>query len=68
MAYPFDPKPVLRERDLADRWRKSLRTVQRMRDGNGGPAWFRIGRTVYYRLDDVLAFEAARLQGAEDRA
>lgn len=47
---------------LAARWGKSVRTLQRMRDRNDGPPWFAIGRTVFYRLPDVLSFEEIEAQ------
>ncbi|MCW3784571.1 helix-turn-helix domain-containing protein [Defluviimonas salinarum] len=54
----------LNENDLAKRWRKSPRTLQRYRADRTGPAWIRIGGSVLYRLSDVLAFEeAARQEG-----
>lgn len=54
----------LRERDLARRWRKSPRSLQRWRVDGTGPAFVRIGGSIRYRLDDVLAYEAA---AREDR-
>lgn len=30
------PRTVIRERDLARRWRKSVRSLQRLRRGEGG--------------------------------
>lgn len=50
-------KDILPEADLAVRWGKSVRTLQRMRSTGGGPLWFAIGRTVFYRLSDVFDFE-----------
>lgn len=48
---------LLREDEVAARWDKSLRTMQRWRYARVGPAYIRIGGTVFYRLGDVLAFE-----------
>ena len=45
------------ERDLAAHWKKSVRTLQRWRRDGYGPAYFTIGSTIFYRLDDILAFE-----------
>lgn len=56
---------LLVERDLADRWLCSLRTVQRMRKAGYGPAYIRIGGRILYNFEDVLAFELARRQGGE---
>lgn len=51
---------LLRERELADRWHKSLRTLQRWRAAGHAPPHIRIGSSILYRFPDVLAFEAAR--------
>lgn len=51
------------ERALAQRWNKSLRTLQRWRSEGYGPPFIRIGGTVHYRLGDVLAFEDRQRQG-----
>jgi hypothetical protein len=63
----FDPLTLIRDRDLADRWQKSLRTLQRWRSEGYGPAYLRIGGTVFYRLSDVLAFEANVRRGGGAR-
>lgn len=49
---------LLTERALAERWRKSIRTLQRWRAVGYGPAYIRIGGSVRYGFADVLAFEA----------
>ena len=48
---------------LAARWKKSPRTLLRWRVAGGGPAWIRIGNSVRYRLDDILAFEDRMRRG-----
>lgn len=53
---------ILPEAALAVRWGKSIRTMQRMRMSASGPPWFAIGRTVFYRLSDILAYETASLR------
>jgi hypothetical protein len=53
------------EQDVADRWKKSVRTLQRWRRDGYGPAYLRIGGTIHYRMCDVLAFEAANLCGRQ---
>lgn len=60
------PRTVIRERELARRWRKSVRFLQRLRAAQLGPPWLRIGVTVYYRAEDVLAFEAERIGARGD--
>lgn len=64
-AAPVTPglAEILTASTLADRWGKSQRTLQRMRAAGKSPPFFRIGKTILYRLDDVLAFEAAALVG-----
>lgn len=47
------------EQDVADRWQKSVRTLQRWRRDGYGPVYLRIGGTIHYRMRDVLAFEAS---------
>lgn len=54
----LDPATPVIARDLAERWQKSPRTLQRWRAQGYGPAWLKIGSTVYYRVGDILAFEA----------
>ena len=52
------------ERELAERWRKSIRTIQRMRVTRTGPAYLRIGGSILYRMEDIEAFEfASRVSG-----
>jgi hypothetical protein len=60
--------PLIRESDLARRWNKSIRTMQRRRRQQAGPPWFRIGATIYYRIEDVLTYEQAGLRQSEVKA
>jgi len=65
---PPDAGPtLLAERELAARWRKSLRTLQRWRAEGYGPAHLRIGGSILYRLEDILAFEVQVCRGGEAR-
>jgi predicted site-specific integrase-resolvase len=67
-----DPRPAagnanrlrLTQRDLADRWQISTRTLERWRWSGAGPRYLKIGARVIYRLEDIEAFEAARLRSA----
>lgn len=52
----------LTQRELAERWRISPRTLERWRVENKGPAWLRLPGRVVYREDDVLAYEDERLR------
>lgn len=61
-----EPSALAPERALAQRWNKSLRTLQRWRSERYGPPYIRIGGTVHYRVGDVLAFEDRQRHGGED--
>jgi hypothetical protein len=51
----------LTERQLADRWQISVRTLQAARVNGSGIPFVRIGgRSVRYRMADVLAHEQDR--------
>lgn len=51
----------LNQIDLARRWNISHRTLERWRWKRIGPPFIKLGGRIVYRLDDVLAFETARL-------
>jgi hypothetical protein len=53
------PPDFLLERELAGRWRISVRTLQRWRGVGSGPAFLRLGCRIAYRLSDIESFEAA---------
>lgn len=56
----------LTEKELAERWNISVRTVQKWRRLGVGPAFIVIGQhTVLYRDEDVTAYEKAKRQGGE---
>ncbi len=57
---PAEAVRHLTQLDLARRWRKSPRTLERWRWLGQGPAYLKLGAAVAYRLDDVEAFEAGR--------
>jgi hypothetical protein len=54
--------PRLNEKQLAGRWGVSVRTLQAARVRGSGVPFVRIGRSVRYRLEDVLAYEQGRLR------
>jgi DNA-binding transcriptional MerR regulator len=58
---------LLTERQLAERWRVSQRTLRRWRSTARLPPHIRIGHPVVgrvlYRLADVLAFEGRAIRG-----
>jgi hypothetical protein len=53
----------LNQIELSRRWRMSPRTLERWRWLDQGPAYLKIGGRVAYRIEDVEAFEMARLRG-----
>jgi len=64
-------EPVyLTQRELADRWRLSGRTLERWRAERYGPAWVNIGGSIRYPMRDIEEFEqrnrntAGRKRGA----
>jgi hypothetical protein len=48
----------LHQRDLAERWCISPRTLERWRWLKTGPAFLRIGGRIVYRLEDVETYES----------
>jgi hypothetical protein len=57
---PPRPPEVLSQRELAQRWRISPRTLERWRCLGQGPAFLKLGRRIAYRVADIEAFEAAQ--------
>jgi hypothetical protein len=57
----------LNQIDLARRWKLSERTLERWRWLEQGPSYLKIGGRVVYRLEDVEAFEKARLHDSRPR-
>ena len=64
----YDPDyagPFFTEQQLAQRWGRHIKTIQRYRRHNTGPTYYRVQQlafgpricTIRYRLHDVLAFE-----------
>ena len=56
----------LNQNELSRRWTISPRTLERWRWRNEGPAYLKIGGRVAYRLADIEAYEAKRIQVVED--
>jgi hypothetical protein len=50
----------LNQRELADRWRLSPRTLEGWRSRKVGPDFYKTSGRVTYALEDVLAFERRR--------
>ena len=49
------------QKDLAERWALSPRTLEQWRWQGRGPRYLKIGGRVVYRLMDIEAFEAINL-------
>lgn len=62
-----EPPRHFNQADLARRWRVSPRTLERWRWLGQGPAYLKLGGSVSYRLEDVLAYEKAQRQPAGGR-
>jgi predicted DNA-binding transcriptional regulator AlpA len=54
------PPSLMREGELASRWRISVKTLQNMRVSGEGPAFVKLGRAVRYAASDVIAYERER--------
>lgn len=52
----------LNERELADRWGLSPRTLQRWRVEGRGPSYLKLGGRISYRLSDIEAYEERQLR------
>lgn len=64
---PSVAQVYLTQRDLCLRWRLSGRTLERWRAEDAGPAWYVIGGSIRYRLEDIEEFELRRRHGAVGR-
>jgi hypothetical protein len=58
--------PVMTERQVAARWKLSLKTLRRWRLDREGPIWHKLFHHVRYHETDIFAFE--RQSAAADRA
>lgn len=56
------------EVELANRQKRSIRTLQADRLKGGGIPYVKIGRSVRYRTDDVLAWEEAHRVSSTSQA
>ncbi len=55
------PASFLSSRDLAYRWLCSDQSIRVRRMRGDGPRYLKLGRRVFYRLEDVEAYEAERM-------
>lgn len=60
-----EDRQFVAEADLAFRYGKAIRTLQRWRAKGYGPAYMRIGGSIFYLQEDIKAFEARMRQGGE---
>lgn len=61
-------KPIcLNQKELAERWTISHRTVERWRWASEGPAYMKIGGSVVYRVTDIEAFERDVMSATSDQ-
>lgn len=62
MSDNFTPTTIfLNEHQLAERQQRSVKTLRNQRVTGGGVPFCRLGRSVRYRLSDVIAWEEARV-------
>jgi hypothetical protein len=54
----------LSQRELAQRWHLSPRTLENMRWRKQGPPYLKVGGRVVYRLEDIEAYERAHMHWA----
>jgi len=55
------------QKELADRWTISHRTLERWRWAGEGPAYMKLGGRVVYRVSDIEAFEQEVIQSTADQ-
>ena len=58
----------LRQKDLAERWHVSPRTLERWRWTGTGPKFLKVEGRVIYRLEDVEAYEQCQVRGGAANA
>ena len=56
-----EPIKHLTQSDLANRWNKSVHTIERYRTEGNGPIYLKIGGKVMYRVKDIEKFEEDHL-------
>ncbi len=54
--------PIMTEKQVAARWKVSLKTLRRWRLDNEGPTWHKLFRYVRYHEADILEFERRSAQ------
>ncbi len=62
---PVDPEAAIDTNQLGQLFDLAPITIQQQRARGEGPAFFRVGHSVRYRLGDVLAWRDARKVGGK---
>ena len=57
------PEQLLDEHEVARMLKRSVKTLRNDRSLGRGPRYVRVGRSVRYRLEDVLAYISSRIGG-----
>lgn len=57
-------KTNLDEKELAQRWNLSVKTLQGKRQRGEPPRFFKIGRAVRYQLTDIIALEQENIRSS----
>lgn len=57
---------LLNPDQLGERWDKSRQSLASMRFRGNGPKFLKIGKSVFYRLEDVIAYEESQLRTRSD--
>ena len=57
---------ILNPGRLGERWDKTPQALAQMRSRGDGPKYFKVGRSVFYRLEDVEEWEASQLRTRTD--
>ena len=57
---------LLNPERLGERWGKSPQALAQMRYRGDGPRFLKIGRNVFYRVQDVLEWEESQLRTRTD--
>jgi len=58
----------LGQKELARRWSLSHRTLERWRSHGDGPPFLKLNGRCLYRIEDIEAFEQARLMASTSSA
>lgn len=57
---------LLNPDQLGERWGKSRQSLASMRFRGNGPKYLKIGKSVFYRIEDVIAYEESQLRTRTD--